>query len=82
MQIVKDIYLDFYQGEMVVVTAKQGDVGRFLRVTLLDNGNAFQIPAGATATIARGDGRNRPGPYHGRHGTGPAASADRDLPGF
>lgn len=55
MQIVKDIYLDFYQGEMVVVTAKQGDVGRFLRVTLLDNGNAFQIPAGATATIARGE---------------------------
>ena len=58
MQIVKDIYLDFYQGEMVVVTAKQGDVGRFLRVTLLDNGNAFQIPAGATATIARGKVRN------------------------
>lgn len=55
MQIVKDIYLDFYQSELVLVTAKEGDVGRYLRVTLLDNGNRFSVPAGSSATIARGE---------------------------
>ena len=55
MQIVKDIYLDFYQSEIVLVTAKQGDIGRFLKVTLLDNGNLFSVPAGSSATIARGE---------------------------
>ena len=55
MQIVKDIYLDFYQSEIVLVTAKQGDIGRFLKVTLLDNGNLFSVPPGSSATIARGE---------------------------
>lgn len=55
MQIVKDIYLDFYQSEPVLVTAKQGDIGRFLKVTLLDNGNLFSVPLGSSATIARGE---------------------------
>ena len=55
MQIVKEIYLDFYQSEPVLVTAKQGDVGRYLKVTLLDNGNIFTVPSGATATFSRDD---------------------------
>lgn len=55
MQIVKEIYLDFYQSEIVLVTAKQGDIGRFLKVTLLDNGNLFSVPPGSSATIARGE---------------------------
>ena len=55
MQIVKDIYLDFYQSEPVLVTAKEGDVGRFLHVTLLDNGNIFPVPSGSTVTFSRDD---------------------------
>ena len=55
MQTIKEIYLDFYQSEPVLVTAKQGDNVRFLRVTLLDNGNRFSIPDGATASFARGE---------------------------
>ena len=55
MQIVKELFLDFYQSELVVVTAKQGDIGRFLKVTLLDNGNLFSVPPGSSATIARGE---------------------------
>ena len=55
MQIVKEIYLDFYQSEPVLVTAKQGDVGRYLKVKLLDNGNIFTVPSGATATFSRDD---------------------------
>ena len=55
MQIVKDIYLDFYQSELVLVTAKEGDVGRFLHVTLLDNGNIFPVPSGSTVTFSRDD---------------------------
>lgn len=55
MQIVKDIYLDFYQSEPVLVTAKEGDVGRYLHVTLLDNGNIFPVPSGSTVTFSRDD---------------------------
>ena len=55
MQIVKELFLDFYQSELVVVTAKQGDIGRFLKVTLLDNGNLFSVPPGSSVTIARGE---------------------------
>ena len=55
MQTIKEIYLDFYQSEPVLVTAKQGDNVRFIKVTLLDNGNLFPIPDGATASFARGE---------------------------
>lgn len=54
MQIVKEIYLDFYQSEPVLVTAKRDINTRFIKVTLLDNGNLFSVPSGVTANIARG----------------------------
>jgi hypothetical protein len=54
MQIIKEIYLDFYQSEPVLVTAKQGDNVRFIKIILLDNGSLFSVPAGATASLARG----------------------------
>ena len=53
MQIIKEIYLDFYQTEPVLVTAKQGDNARFVKATLLDHGNLFPVPDGATANLAR-----------------------------
>lgn len=53
MQIVKEIYLDFYQSEPVLVTAKQGDVGRYLKVTLLDNGNILQSHLGPRPRFQR-----------------------------
>ncbi|RHV87156.1 hypothetical protein DXA96_13895 [Lachnospiraceae bacterium OF09-33XD] len=55
MQIIKEIYLDFYQTEPVLVTAKQGDNARFVKATLLDHGNLFSIPDGTTANLARGE---------------------------
>lgn len=55
MQTIKEIYLDFYQSEPVLVTAKQGDNVRFIKATLLENGNLFAIPDGATASFARGE---------------------------
>ena len=55
MQTIKEIYLDFYQSEPVLVTAKQGDNVRFIKATLLENGNLFAIPSGATASLARGE---------------------------
>ena len=36
MQIIKEIYLNFYDQPMVYVSAKQGDNGRYLRVRILD----------------------------------------------
>mgnify|MGYP000025743635 CR=1 FL=1 len=53
MQIIKEIYLDFYQTEPVLVTAKQGDNARFVKATLLDHGNLFPVPDGTTANLAR-----------------------------
>ena len=54
MQIIKEIYLNFYDQPMVYVSAKQGDNGRYLRVRILDSNTIFTIPAGTTARIGCG----------------------------
>lgn len=54
MEIIKDIVLDFYTAPQVVVKAKQGDNGRYVRVTLLENGQVYKIPDGSDITIGSG----------------------------
>lgn len=54
MQIIKKIYLDFYDRNYVTVNAKQGDTGRVVRAVLVDEGQTYDIPQGATARIASG----------------------------
>ena len=54
MQIIKDIYLDFYDNHFVNVTAKQNDAGRYIRAEILKDGTSFEIPADAVVSIASG----------------------------
>lgn len=54
MQIIKDIYLDFYDRNYVSVTAKQDDNARYVRITPIENDMVYAIPAGAVARIASG----------------------------
>lgn len=52
MQIIKEIYLDFYNVNYVSVTAKQYDTGRVVSIQIVQNGSIFLIPEGAVAKIA------------------------------
>lgn len=54
LQIIKDITLDFYDAPQVVVHAKQGDNGRYVRVSIQDSNLNYIIPSGAIARIASG----------------------------
>lgn len=55
MQIIKDIFLDFYDQNFVRVNAKQGDTARYVRVEIIQDNVIFSIPTDATASIACGD---------------------------
>lgn len=52
MQIIKDIYLDFYDNHFVTVNAKQNDTGRYIRAEIIKDGTGFEIPSGAVVSIA------------------------------
>ena len=54
MQIIKEIYLNLYDQPVVNVYAKQGDNGRYIKATILDNAIVYTIPADASARIASG----------------------------
>ncbi len=52
MQIIKDIYLDFYDNHFVTVNAKQNDTGRYIRAEIIKDGTGFEVPSGAVVSIA------------------------------
>ena len=55
MRIIKEIYLSLYDQPVIKLYAKEGDNGRYIKVTILDNATVYTIPSDATARIASGE---------------------------